>query len=143
MNIKTETMKRFFLTLSLMIAVALTANAGNLDYLTVQKSDGTMVSFRSSGLTITFSGGNMIVTQSGTPTTLPLSALSKMFFSDNDVSGIKAATQARTSVEAGEVFDLQGRRVATQMRLTDMQGKLPKGIYVVKNGDATVKVTVK
>ena len=136
-------MKKFFLTLSLVVAVTLTANASNYDYLTVQKSDGTAVSFPSSGLTITFSGGNMIITQSGTPTTLPLSALSKMFFGDSDVSGIEAMTQEKPSVEAGEVFDLQGRRVATQMHLTNMQGKLPKGIYVVKNGENTVKVTVK
>ena len=133
-------MKKIFLTLSLVVAVTLTANASNYDYLTVQKSDGTAVSFPSSGLTITFSGGNMIVTQSGTPTTLPLSTLSKMFFGDRNVSSIQAATQEKASVE---VFDLQGRRIAAQMRMADVNTQLPKGVYIVKKGNTSVKVTVK
>ena len=133
-------MKRFFLILTLAIAVTMTANADDYEYLTVQKSDGTAVSFLSLGLTITFSGGNMVVTQNGTSTPLALSSLSKMFFSNSDVSGIQIATQKNATVE---VFDLQGRRIAAQMRMADVNTQLPKGVYIVKKGDASVKVTVK
>lgn len=132
-------MKRFFLTLAVAIATTITANAENYDFLAIQKMDGTVVSFNSTDLTITFADGNLIASQGGQQTTLELSKLSKMFFSSTtDVQNLST-----DAVETGDVFDLQGRRIASKIRLKDLQNQLPKGVYLVKNGQKAVKMTVK
>lgn len=130
-------MKKIILSLAFVAAAALPASAGDYDFLTVQKSDGTSVSFPSSGLTITFAGTNMVVTQSGTSTTLPVGNLAKMFFGNNDqTTAINVAPNEEPANESNAIFDLQGRR------MPDAQ-QLPKGVYIVKKGDKTMKITVK
>ena len=62
----------------------------------------------------------------------------KMFFAET--TDIQMPSNA---LETGDVFDLQGRRVASKMQLKNLQNQLPKGIYIVKNGQKTVKVTIK
>lgn len=132
-------MKKFFLTLALTATSVLVANADNYNFLTVQKNDGTAVSFHSTGLTITFADGNLIASQGGQQTTLALTSLSKMFFSlTSDVQNLSA-----DAAETGDVFDLQGRCIASKIRLKDLRNQLPKGIYIVKNGQKAVKITVK
>lgn len=131
-------MKKLFLTLVVAVAMVMTANANGYEYLTIQKSDGTMISLASSGLTITFENGNLIATQNGETTTLELNSLSKMFFAET--TDIQMPSNA---LETGDVFDLQGRRVASKVQLKNLQNQLPKGIYIVKNGQKTVKVTIK
>ena len=135
-------MKKIMLTLALMMAIAMNAAADNYySYLILENSDGTTLSYVANELEITFSDGNLIVSQNGTATSHPLSSLSKMFFS-NSTSSIQSADEEKTA-ETGEVFDLQGRRVAAQMRLADINRQLPKGVYIVKNGEKSVKFTVK
>ena len=131
-------MKKLFLTVVVAVATVMTANASGYEYLTIQKSDGTMISLASSGLTITFENGNLIATQNGETTTLELNSLSKMFFAET--TDIQMPSNA---LETGDVFDLQGRRVASKMQLKNLQNQLPKGIYIVKNVQKTVKVTIK
>ena len=132
-------MKRFFLTLAVAVATTITANAENYDFLTIQKMDGTAVSFNSTDLTITFADGNLIASQGGQQTTFELIKLSKMFFS----STTDVQIFSTDAVETGDVFDLQGRRIASKIRLKDLQNQLPKGVYIVKNGQKNVKMTVK
>ena len=131
-------MKKLFLTLVVAVATVMTANASGYESLTIQKSDGTMISLASSGLTITFENGNLIATQNGETTTLELNSLSKMFFAET--TDIQMPSNA---LETGDVFDLQGRRVASKVQLKSLQNQLPKGVYIVKNGQKTVKVTIK
>ena len=131
-------MKKLFLTLVVAVATVMTANASGYEYLTIQKSDGTMISLASSGLTITFENGNLIASQNGQQTTLELSSLSKMFF--GAITGIQTISDGS---ETADIFDIQGRRVATKMHLKDLQNRLPKGVYLVKNGGKTVKMTIK
>ena len=79
-------MKKIFLMLAF-VASFVTANAGDYKFLTVQQTNGVEQSFTASGLTITFSSGNMVFNENGTSTTVSLSGLSKMFFSD-EATGI-------------------------------------------------------
>ena len=133
-------MKKIILMLAF-VASFVTANASDYKFLTVQQSNGTEQSFTASGLTITFSSGNMVINENGTSTTISLAGLSKMYFSDES-TGIKNLTNE--GEESVEVFDLQGRR------LPSLQGgaggkfsQLPKGVYIVKQGDRSFKITVK
>ena len=139
-------MKRLSLILAIVVATATTAIAASIESLIIQQNDGTMHTFNLYGeeedynvpITITFENGNLIASQNGQQTTLELSSLSKMFFG--------ATTSILTisdGSETADVFDMQGRRVATKMHLKDLQNRLPKGIYLVKNGGKTVKMTIK
>ena len=120
-------MKRVILILVLVASAVLSVSADNFNFLTLQQADGTEQSFNVSGLTITFSDGNMLVSQDGTTTTLSLKDLNKMYF----------------SVETASVYDLQGRKVADNVQLSTINSELPKGVYIVKQGNTSVKIAVK
>jgi hypothetical protein len=127
-------MKRFTLIITLLATLALSASAGDYDYLTVQKSDGVEQSFTALGVKITFSGSNMVVTQNGTSTTFALSDLGKMYFSA-EPTGIEVVETAADKVQNTAVYDLQGRKVADAYR----NAQLPKGIYIINGRKVAVK----
>ena len=134
-------MKKIFLMLAF-VASFVTANAGDYKFLTVQQTNGAEQSFTASGLTITFSSGNMVINENGTSTTVSLSGLSKMFFSE-EATGIETLDHAASATDGTVIYDLQGRKVATTTPLNVSTSKLPKGVYIVKQGDRSFKITVK
>lgn len=127
-------MKKIVLLLAIMASAALSAHAEGYPFLTVQNSDGSQQSFASSGLVITFSDGNMVVSQNGTKTTLALSDLSKMFFSTT--SGIQQMENGELKMENTPVYDLSGRKIINQ---SSSLKTLPKGIYIVGGRKVVVK----
>ncbi|MBR5440070.1 MAG: T9SS type A sorting domain-containing protein [Prevotella sp.] len=138
-------MKKIFLTLAIAVATATTAAAATYESLVIQQNDGTTYTFGLYGeeeyynpVTITFENGKLIATQNGQQTTLEVSSLDKMYF--GSTTGIQTVSDG---LDTGDVFDMQGRRVATKINLKTLQNQLPKGVYIVKNGDKTVKMTVK
>ena len=138
-------MKKLLMILAIVVATVTTATAATIESLIIQKNDGTTYTFGLYGeeeycnpITITFENGNLIATQNGQQTTLELSSLDKMFF--GATTGIQTISEG---ADTGDVFDMQGRRVATKIHLKNLQNQLPKGIYIVKNGQKTVKVTIK
>ena len=134
-------MKRVILILVLVASAVLSVSADNFNFLTLQQADGTEQSFNVSGLTITFSDGNMLVSQDGTTTTLSLKDLNKMYFSVT--SGIRQPESVATKMETASVYDLQGRKVADNVQLSTINSELPKGGYIVKQGNTSVKIAVK
>lgn len=142
-------MKKIFLMLAF-VASFVTANAGDYKFLTVQQTNGAEQSFTASGLTITFSSGNMVINENGTSTTVSLSGLSKMYFSD-EATGIETLGKSLSSADNAVIYDLQGRKVATSQSLNVSTSQplnvstsqLPKGVYIVKQGDRSFKITVK
>lgn len=134
-------MKRVILILVLVASAVLSVSADNFNFLTLQQADVTEQSFNVSGLTITFSDGNMLVSQDGTTTTLSLKDLNKMYFSVT--SGIRQPESVATKMETASVYDLQGRKVADNVQLSTINSELPKGVYIVKQGNTSVKIAVK
>ena len=134
-------MKRVILILVLVASAVLSVSADNFNFLTLQQADGTEQSFNVSGLTITFSDGNMLVSQGGTTTTLSLKDLNKMYFSVT--SGIRQPESVATKMETASVYDLQGRKGADNVQLSTINSELPKGVYIVKQGNTSVKIAVK
>jgi len=133
-------MRKFYFILSSLLLLTVAAQADDYNYLTVQQSDGTEQSFTASGLTITFSGTQMQVTQSGSTTAFTLADLNKMYFAES-ATGIESIESENADGQgATQVYDLQGRRVNNQQL---QNGQQPKGIYVVKSKGTTQKVTVK
>lgn len=113
-----------------------TAARADYSYLTFVTTDGTETSFAASGLKITFSDGQAVVTTAEGTTTFTLVDLSEMYFSDviSSVTGVNTAADA----EIESVYDMSGRLVAS-----GLEG-LGRGVYIVKyKGGETAKMLVK
>ena len=133
-------MKKHFLTIAATLAFAANAQAQKADYLTFQTTDGTEKSITASGLKITFKNGMLTQTFS-----LPL--LSRMFFSatPTGISATTAGNEATASIVGGKlivnapagtsvtVYTADGRRANPS--------RLEKGIYIVRLGNKTLKLT--
>jgi len=130
-------MRNFLLAIMLVIAVA--AKADSYTHLVVEGNDGTTTSFALSGLTITFSDGNFVAS---TGTTLTLADLAKMYFRGETNAIDLTTTNADAQVK---VYNPGGQLVSetTQAKLAEQLSTLPKGIYLINNGETTKKVMVK
>lgn len=133
-------MKQIAFLIFLFIASAFHAYASDYNYLIFQQTDGTEQAFGVSGLKLTFENGNMLVQQNGVTSTFPLSQLSKMFFS-GDTTGIEQLKE--NEEQPLTVFSPSGVRVGVFSSPTDLQQKLPRGVYMMKQGDKTIKVYIK
>lgn len=131
-------MKHLYLVFVL-LAATLTAQAGGYDYLTFEKSDGRQVSVKADGLKMTFTDGNLVARNNEGTMTFALAELSKMFFAET--SGVKdvKADDAREVA----VYNLSGVKLGSFRDAASAQNALVKGVYVVRKGARTYKVTVK
>ena len=143
--------------MTLLLAVCSTVMADDFAYLTIAQTD-SQTDFALSNISkITFDTQNMVLHLSdGQEAKLPLSGLSKMFFSNNS-SGIATVSKTSTiTIKDGmlrvtapkgsviSVFDTSGkalrstnaRNTETEISLSGMQ----KGVYIVKVGSETKKV---
>ena len=140
-------MKKHILTIAATLAFAANAQAQKADYLTFQTTDGTEKSITASGLKITFKNG-MLTASNGTDTqTFSLPLLSRMFFSatPTGISATTAGNEATASIVGGKlivnapagtsvtVYTADGRRANPS--------RLEKGIYIVRLGNKTLKLT--
>ena len=116
----------------------LTTKATTYEYLVLEKTDGTSLTLTASGLTMTFSEGNL-VTNNGT--TVALTSLSKMYFTDS--SGIQQASfdGAKGKVT---VTTLTGSRLGTFSNLSEAKSALNNGVYLFQDSlGNTLKIAVK
>lgn len=145
------------------MAFASTASADGYTWLNLRLADGTEQSLTAEGLKIVYSGGNLVATTSdGQTSTVALSDLSAMYFSNSQSStGISAATTAQSGVSvkngyvyitagddaevsivntAGMVISKQTIASGTTQTVSD---KLPAGVYIIKVNNTTTKICIK
>lgn len=123
----------------ILAAISITTHAADYTYLTIVEQDGTKTSLTAVGLTITFSDGNLVATNSTTSEskTISLSNLASMNFStaNETTTGIQ-----NVSIDIDDadtfIYDLSGRQIPSGASLT-------KGIYIIKKGSVTRKIQVK
>ena len=103
-------------------------------YLTFETTDGAKASVAVDSLSLSIKG----TTLTAGDKQFTLSNLSKMYFSTEDetTAGIENVNDNDNYIE---VYDLQGKKVESEM----VNGKLPRGIYIVKMKDKTYKLMVK
>lgn len=130
-------MKKTMLMILLCI-LSIGMRAGDYQYLVFTLSNGTTQAVTATDLTIAFTSDNLVATSNGTTVaTLPLSTLTSMEFSVDGSTGISqiSANQLVTDEET-VIYDMQGRQMP--------QGAaLPKGVYIVKNNNRTLKVNIR
>lgn len=92
----------------------------------------------------TYQDGNVSIQGSSTTLSWPLANLEKFTFENvgstpTDIKDIKTA--AKLDISKGcAVYDLNGRLLREQI---NSLSELPKGVYIVKDGDVTIKVVRK
>ena len=132
-------MKRFVLIATLLACTFGKVLADNFPFLTFEQTDGTTTTIASTGVTITFSNGNLVATQNGNTTTIALTDLEKMYFTTtNSVRNVEAQ-----ETNGYQIVSLEGCQMGTFNNLTDAQTSLKRGIYIVKEQGKTYKIYVK
>ncbi len=130
-------MKQLLIILTLCLS-AITASAGDYKFLILEGNDGTTYSMNATGLTLTFSDGNLV---SSDGTVIPLNSLVKMYFSE--ASGI-STIPSTTSDNHVTVYSIAGILAGTYNDMTTAMSSLTKGLYIIKQKDGSIiKYTVK
>lgn len=151
--------KRLTLAATALLAT-LATQAEDYGCLALRQTGGTVTTLTANGLHITFADGNLVATQGGQTTTLPLADLTAMYFTTDDATGISAPSTAKgtLTVDGGtvKVTAAQGTRLTLHTlggtalaSLTATGGEqtlganLQEGVYIVGiNGHAS-KIIVK
>ena len=130
-------MKQLLIILTLCLS-AITASAGDYKFLILEGNDGTTYSMNATGLTLTFSDGNLV---SSDGTVIPLNSLVKMYFSE--ASGI-STIPSTTNDDHVTVYSIAGILAGTYNDMTTALSSLTKGLYIIKQKDGSIiKYTVK
>ena len=128
-------MKRALL-IAFVLGIVMTCKAQNFEYLTFEQTDGTCLSLPVSGLTLTFSDGNLV---SSDGTTIPLSSLSKMFFTETSGITLVPTLQPEDAVSA---YTAAGSLVGQFGNTQEAIRLLPKGLYIFKDNTGKVVKTL-
>ena len=131
-------MKKKTILLTLLSILTMGMRAADYQYLVFTMNDGTTQAVTASNIAISISGDNLVVsTTTETLATLPLASLTQMEFSNDGTTGISQITANQLTTDADTViYDLNGRQMPTG-------AALPKGVYIVKNQNKTLKVTIR
>ena len=128
-------MKKFFLTLMAMLGMA-TAQAYDYPYLTFETTDGTKTSVSTESIEITLTGTT--ITAGGQ--SFDLTTLSKMYFSESDVTAIENVNGNDNGNGIVKVYTQDGAMVGTFANMKSALPGLPKGAYIIKGVSGTTKV---
>lgn len=130
------------LPIALMLGWAMGAQAGDYTHLTFQKTDSTTLALDVTSLTMTFSGGQLLATNTQGTYSLTLTDLAQMFFSNGPATGVTAVASDAASAPV-TVYTLTGATLGTYDRLSAFTRQAPKGVYIVKSNGRTFKTTVR
>lgn len=135
----------------MILSGVLGAQASGFGFLTIEKSDGTLLSLPAVGLTITYADGTLTASSDSETATFALSEVSRMYFSDTNNPSDSGEATALSNPSAGSrvrgaspqtAFDLSGRPVAPSATGTvSTAGR--KGIYIIKENGKTSKKKIK
>lgn len=111
-------------------------------YLVLTANDGTQTALPVDGLRLTFSDGQLVATTSNGQQTLDLSTLFSMAFSTT-TSTETAIERTVDTLQPVEVYTVSGISRGSFDSLGEAKATLPHGIYIIKQQDKTLKISVK
>ncbi len=114
------------------------AQAADFEYLVFTLSDGTKKAVTASNVSIQFSEENLQVSSGDDVlATLPLASLIEMEFSNEGTTGIESVSVNQLITDSNTViYDMNGRQMPSM-------AQLPKGVYILKSNNKTIKVSIK
>lgn len=139
-------MKKTIILTLLCIVSSMSMRAADYQYLVFTMNNGSTLAVTATDLTISFANDNLIATSGNeTLATLPLVTLASMEFSND-----KGTTAINVVSADGAVLDVNSIITDANTAIYDMQGRmmpqgsaLPKGTYIVKNNNRTIKVNIR
>ena len=130
---------RRVLTIMTAVVFCMLTHAADYNYIIIETNDGTAYSLTATGQTITFANGNLV---SSDGTTIPLTALSKMYFSET--SGVREIDNTTAADGAVTVYTTTGALVGRFDHATAANSTLRKGVFVLKQQNGVyIKMAVK
>lgn len=120
-------MKKTIFLLTMMGGM-LTAEAADYPYLTFEKTDGTKTSVSTESLTISITGTTLTAGNAA----FNLADLSKMYFSESNVTAIESVQENALDAASVKYYDLQGREVS--------RDQMKQGVYIMVQGSKVIKV---
>jgi len=132
-------MNKILATLSI-ILIASTIQADDYPYLTFSRNDGSEQSITAIGTTISFAGGELTAKNGNEQLSISLVDLCKMFFSDT--TGIRDEVSMPTS-QSIHIYTLSGVDMGIYSTIDSARSHLASGIYIIKSGNQTYKITIK
>jgi hypothetical protein len=131
-----------FLTIMAALLVALGMQAYDYPYLSFQTSEGTVQSVSVNELIITFSNGQLVLTNTDGDQTISLSDLSYMFFSkEANTAGVTRIGDATN--QTVEVFTVNGLALGRFESIQKAKAELKPGLYLMKSNGKTQKVVIR
>lgn len=111
----------------------------DFSYLTFQNTDGTKLSVPVDGLEITYNDGQLTFVVDGKTTSLEVSDLNKMFFTNEPagINGILANEDGQV-----DIYTLTGIAMGHYTTIDEARSVLPRGIYVAKSKNQNSKIVV-
>jgi hypothetical protein len=124
------------------LLVALGMQAYDYPYLSFQTSEGTVQSVSVNELIITFSNGQLVLTNTDGDQTISLSDLSYMFFSkEANTAGVTKIEDA--TYQTVEVFTINGLALGRFESIQKAKAELKPGLYLMKSNGKTQKVVIR
>ena len=131
-----------FLTIMAALLVALSMQAYDYPYLSFQTSEGTVQSVAVNELIITFSNGQLVLTNTDGSQTISLSDLSYMFFSkEANTAGVTRIGDATN--QTVEVFTVNGLALGRFESIQKAKTELKPGFYLMKSNGKTQQVVIR
>lgn len=131
-------MKKLVLVLFLLLGIQ--SKAAEYSYMIFVSSDASETSMAVSNLSFSVSGTTLTATNTATSKTFVLSELAKMYFSTS-ANGISSlfASGSNGSVT---VFNLAGVQIGEFSDYSSLIKSLQKGVYIIKQGRETQKISI-
>ncbi len=111
-------------------------------FLTFDKSDGSSVSLDVSSLTMTFSGGKLVVSSGSGSQELDVAGLDSMYFSSDDLTLVDDLSRDVADAER-TLYTVEGVKVGVFGGDGSLKGMVSPGLYIVKQGRRTSKIVVR
>ncbi len=132
-------MRKAILTLMIVVG-ALAARAYDYPYLAFETASGEVTTVAVESLALSFSGGNLVATDSEGTHTFALTDLKRMCFTTSSTSVIDTTLAADGEVE---VYNIAGVELGRFAGIDDARRSLPSGIYLIKTNRGTQKIAVR
>jgi hypothetical protein len=130
-------MKKLMMLIGLCVW-SMATQAADYQYLVFTMTDGSTKAVTATNLSIAFSDGYLLASSGEEAlATLPLASLTQMEFSNEGTTGIQSISVNQLVTDSNTViYDLNGRQMPST-------AQLPKGVYILKNNNRTLKVNIK
>lgn len=130
-------MRKLILSLSA-LASTLAVSADTYPYLSFQTADGSIQSFATESLTMTYKDGQLTVTTPDGAQTLDAAQLTRMFFA-TEASGIENVPLSADGKT--DVYTTAGMHIGTFATPAEARKAMQGGIYVIRQNGKTLKMT--